>query len=476
MSASGANLQSKSRELAGYKVLPWTGDDYTLGHRLRDGNVPAPPDKAEKTVDFVIVGGGIAGLATSYYLRDQNFVLLEQYGQTGGTSSGGNYRGIEYSRGAVCTSGTAGLKGQLFEQLNIKPVIIPPTETAWHEGGHWLKSVNGTDRFHQEWNRLLSEIDKHEKNDGDKLEELSFANYLSSYDKSFLGLIENLTKTFYCASAENVTANAGFFIIKTLTSDSYVFDGGNSAICRAITKAIDSSSNERIHTQSFVWSVEPSSQGASVVYSDAAGAVHRIDCKHVIVTTPPYVALRIVSHLPETLRSLWNQIEYGAFVVINCCMPKKVLQYPYQSFADEPYPFCQMAMAEAPYQLSGRYKPEMGSVLTVYHPYASGPAARHEVLTLNADQFANSMVAQLSQLFEPLQNNLEQIEITRWGHAIMVPKPGLSSVLNKANQVTSDWMTFAHSSAGGGQSLEGALAAARNAADRCLKVSVKVRT
>ncbi len=84
------------------------------------------------------------------------------------------------------------------------------------------------------------------------------------------------------------------------------------------------------------------------------------------------------------------------------------------------------------------------------------------------------MVAQLSQLFEPLQNNLEQIEITRWGHAIMVPKPGLSSVLNKANQVTSDWMTF-DTAVPVETTLEGAGSSSK-CGDRCLKVSGKVRT
>ncbi|MBX9724190.1 MAG: FAD-dependent oxidoreductase, partial [Candidatus Obscuribacterales bacterium] len=300
--------------------------------------------------------------------------------------------------------------------------------------------------------------------------EISFEKCLSGYDKSFIGLLQNTSKSFFCAGIETVSAKAGYFMVKALTTDSYVFDGGNSGIAKALRKAIDARSPGSIKTQCFVWTVTKRDGGASVVYSDASGDLHRVDCKHVVVTTPPFVAARIVSQLPESLLSLWLQIEYGAFVVTNFCMPKKVLQYPYLSYADEPYPFCQMIMAEAPYQLSGRYKPEMGSVLSVYHPYEFGPVGRSKVLMLNRDDFASNMVADLSRLFEPLQNNLEQIEITRWGHAIIVPKPGLSEVLNKANQVTTDWMTFAHSSASGGQSLSGALGAARNAASRCLEI------
>jgi protoporphyrinogen oxidase len=260
-------------------------------------------------------------------------------------------------------------------------------------------------------------------------------------------------------------------MIKALTTDNCVFDGGNSGISRSLRKAIDKRGTGRILTDSFVWSIKPSGKGASVCYSDAAGMIHRVDCKHVVVTVPPMVALRIIASLPDDLKRAWQRIEYGAFIVSNFCMPQKVLQLPYQNFADEPYPFCQMVMAEAPYQATGRYKPEMGSVLTVYHPFQHGPAGRASLLTMDREGLAGSMIEQLAKLYEPLQNNLELVEITRWGHALIVPSAGLSEILNKANQYSTEWLTYAHSSAGGGQSFEGALGAARNAADRCLEVA-----
>ncbi|HEY9868637.1 MAG TPA: hypothetical protein V6D08_05685, partial [Candidatus Obscuribacterales bacterium] len=40
-----------------YRLLPWTGDDFTIGHRLRDGDIPRLPVDCERTVDFVIAGG-----------------------------------------------------------------------------------------------------------------------------------------------------------------------------------------------------------------------------------------------------------------------------------------------------------------------------------------------------------------------------------------------------------------------------------
>ena len=454
-----------------YTVRPWCGDNFALGHRLRDGELPQAPQKAERTVDFVIVGGGMAGLCTAHHLKDQDFLLLEQYEQTGGTSSGGSYRGIDYSRGAVCTGSDGALKQQLFDELNIKPVVITAEETEWHSAGQWYKSLTGNDKFHKEFNRLLSEIKAIKSKSDTNLGEVTFAGFLSGYDRELVGLINNISRSFFCAGPDYVSATAGFFMLQALTSDSYVFDGGNSGIARALRGSVDTAATGRIHTDCFVWSVKPTDKGAAVVYGDSSGNMHRVDCKHVVVTTPPLVAVRILPELPEKVKAAWSNLEYGAFVVANFCMPKKVLQCPYQSFADDAYPFSQMVLAEAPYQAAGKYKPDMGSVLTVYHPFLHGSVGRRQLLNLEREQFASSLVAQVTSLFEPLQNNLDQIEITRWGHAVMVPRPGLSSILNKANQYTTPWMTFAHSSAGGGQSLEGALSAARNAADTCLKIA-----
>ena len=70
----------------GYKLDPWTGDDFTFGHLLRDGKVPKFKCQSKTKVDTVIVGGGMAGLACAYNLKDQSYLLLDQYDNLGGQS------------------------------------------------------------------------------------------------------------------------------------------------------------------------------------------------------------------------------------------------------------------------------------------------------------------------------------------------------------------------------------------------------
>lgn len=460
-----------------YKVVPWTGDNFKLGHELRDGKLSRFPDKADEKVDFVIVGGGMAGLTCSYFLRGHDFVLLEQYANTGGTSSGGTYKGIDYSMGAVCTGSHDGVFKELFDELSITPVTISPEETAWHGGGQWYKGVSGNNKFHKELNRLKSDIAAINKSKSasearrtaGELDQLCFSKYLSGYDREFLGLINNTCNSFFCASPDEVAAPAGFFMVTALTTNSYVFNGGNSGIAKALRARVDKHDAKRIRPSCFVWSVQETPAGAAVIYSDEKGEMHRIECRHVVVATPPLVALRIVQDLPAAMTAVFQKLEYSAFLVANFCMRKKVLDYPYQSFADEPYPFGQLIMAEAPYMAAGKYNPDMGSVLTVYHPFGHGPTGRARLLAAQKEQLASSLIPQLSKLLEPLQNNLDEVVFTRWGHAGVVPRPGIAKTIQEIKQQT-NWMTYAHSTASGSASFEGAVLSARMAADRCLKV------
>ena len=61
--ASSATGRQSAAAAANYEISQWTGDNFNRGHELRDGSLPKFPAKAEKTVEFVIIGGGMSGLA-----------------------------------------------------------------------------------------------------------------------------------------------------------------------------------------------------------------------------------------------------------------------------------------------------------------------------------------------------------------------------------------------------------------------------
>lgn len=78
------------------------GADFERGHRLRDGRFPAP-EGAERKVDILIAGGGVAGLSAGWALAEagfDDFALLELEGETGGNARSGKNKVSAYPLGA----------------------------------------------------------------------------------------------------------------------------------------------------------------------------------------------------------------------------------------------------------------------------------------------------------------------------------------------------------------------------------------
>lgn len=127
-----------------YKVGPWRGDDFAMGHKMRNGEVPDFPQKVEAQVDFVIVGGGLSALTAAHKLKNHNYLLLEQYPQLGGQARGENHNGLWYSLAAAYFVDLEGAVGQLCDEFGLKPVSIGPEKTPTY--GRTNGSTESRDR------------------------------------------------------------------------------------------------------------------------------------------------------------------------------------------------------------------------------------------------------------------------------------------------------------------------------------------
>lgn len=489
--AAGTSKKAKAAKASGksgrYRLGQWTGDDFALGHRLRNRDFPLPwPTKAEKEVDFVIVGGGIAGLASAYYLRDHDFLLLEQYAGLGGQSRGGSYRGIDYSWGPAYVDSVEGIYGELFSELGLTPVTITPQEKyAWFWDGHWAPGVEGSAKnksgIYSQWKNLLADVkpllktvsidDAPENVTADALVKLDngrFADLVKGTDKQFLSMLDAYCKSNLCGNLEQLSALAGVWLLTALATPAYVFKGGNPALGRALASRVEKAGSERCQTGAFVWRVEIGDKKASVIYSGSDGVIHRVDCKHVIVTAPPLVATRIMSGLSDKIRAELLFMKYGSYLVANLLMKKKLFDGLYDNWVGSPFSFADVIAAETPYQKSGAYKASMGSVLTVYQPYEPGSAGRSLLMMGNRQEFAASVGDQVARLVDHLYEHLEEVVLTRWGHAMAVTGPGYYGRLNRILAAQDGPYTLAHNSMQGLPCAESAIRAARLAARRAL--------
>ncbi len=479
-----ADNPSTAAEAAGsaaYKISDWKGDDFTLGHELRNRQLPAFPEKAERMVDFAIIGGGMAGLTSAYYLRDHDYLLLEQYQDLGGQSRGSSYQGIGYSYGAAYVGELEGELGHLVHELGLKPVAMDPGKDSWRWENEWVCGITGDAKaFHKEFKHLreiASPIwEKLKKShwqlmplpglEMEHLDQITFASVLTGFDPKFISLLDGFLRSCNCLGVEKTSALAGFSIISDLVDSNNVFPGGNPALAGAVAARL---APERCLTGTFVWSIDVTEHGASVVYSTKDGATHRVNCRFAIVCTPPMISSRLLKGIDDANKAAMLGFKYGSYLVANLLMKKEVFKGPYDSLVSDPFTFTDIVKAEKPYQMmKGAYKESMGSVLTIYQPYEPGSIGRPALLKGDRDAFASSIVSQMHGLVGDIDRHVEEIVLSRWGHAMVVPLCGFFQQMTKLNATISGAYTLAHCSSQGLPCAENAIGAAKLAATKAL--------
>jgi phytoene dehydrogenase-like protein len=467
-----------------YTIAPWTGDDFTLGHRLRKKQFPNFPDTPDRKVDFVIVGGGVAGLTAALYLNNENYLLLEQYGEVGGHSRGSNWSGLGFSYGSTLIDHPQGMLGELLDDLDLKPIRLDESSINWLWDSRWIKGSGvNQDALRSEFERFKKQAQAiwQTTENGNifapltdsqllKLDQEVFSNSLTGYSEQFVSLINSYLKSYLGGGAASVSALSAFAVLSGLVEPGYVLPGGNATIVESLGHRLLIRDRDRIKSKSFVWSIEVKDNSSLVTYGGEDGVCHKVQCRHVIVTTPHLVSARILNNLSDVAKSPLFGFRYCSYLVATLLLKKSILEDGYAHFTGHPLSFSELLPSETPYKLSGKYKARMGAALTVLQPYEPASNGRGLLLAGDREAFAEAVVKQVKQLSSDLEGNLERVVLTRWGHALAVPGPGYFSKLNQLQQATQGSYSLAHSSAKGLPRLASAVAAARQAADSALKV------
>lgn len=470
-----------------YKLAAWTGDNFERGHKLRDAEIPTSATATETTVDFVIIGGGIAGLSSAHYLRDHDFLLLEQYADLGGQSRGGSFQGIDYSWGPASIAVPSGIVEELFQDLNLHPLIMTSSRNSFYFENQWLSDIGSegnklysqfkqfTAQAQPIWHRLKDKQSFIPLADEQllKLDALPFSQCLKTFTPQFIALVDSMCRSYTCLGMESISQLAGYAVTRDLVLPGAIFKGGNAALARALTASIGNG-QQRLQTGAFVWSIEVSDAGVSIVYSDKSDAVHRVQCRYAIITAPPLVTARMLQNVDNGTKAKMLSFKYGSFLVANCLLKKPVFHQSFNNWCPASLPFTNLIVADTPYRQNGEYIRSMGSVLTVYQPYAPASRGRSLLLEGNQEGFAVPMTKVMDGLVQELPGVLEEIIFTRWGHAMVATNIGFFKRMSNLTSATNAPFSLAHNSTQGMPAAESAILAARQAADKAIGKSISV--
>lgn len=413
----------------------------------------------------VIIGGGMSGLLTAYFLRDQAPLLLEQAPAFGGNSKGEKHSGTAFSIGAAYI--TVPDEGSDIESL-LKELRLGSSfrkesgeESRVYFPGQGLRNLwkGETDSAAGEsareveaelikiYENAYPEIpwtkeSKLSRQEFDALDKESAELWLQ---RKFPRLHPHVKEYFqlYCwssfgGSLDELSAAQFLNFVAAETAGVLALPGGNAvigaALHRSLTKTLPAGS---LRAGTIVIEVKNIPDGVEILFEDTDGKLHLLRAKAAIVAAPKYVARFIVPGLEAERLEFWKHLHYRAYAVANVQLSAPVPQRAFDVFClegkvpDAPTfgrrtdrPWCDFVYA------GWAAREQNGSVLTLYKPYPFEGARSLLTSDIAHARIKNELEAFLPKTLQGLgisPGAISGIRLTRWAHALPLAETGMAS-------------------------------------------------
>jgi protoporphyrinogen oxidase len=462
---------------SGVEVKDFFGDKPAFAHKILWDKAAFLAEKKvsrrEKT-KVVVVGGGVSGLTTAYYLRKQNPILLEQCARLGGNAKGQSWQGIDYNIGSayMATPEKGSKLSILMSDLELTDVMKlreagSPIALGNEIHANYWKHPIATDDHAQAQKikhyclNVLNEAEgliypdipiRGESEEKDR-------HTVSLDNESFRGHIENVVGTKlhsqisdvleqYCwssfaATASEVSAAAGLNFFASEFGPITVMPGGNATFTEAISKKMFTEMPaQTLRPQSLVVNIQVKEGGVEVLYVDQSGALVAIDADRVVFAAPKFVAKHVITNLSEAKYTAMSRLTYRSYLVANVLVNKAIPKKYYDVFLLKKE---NVGSTTDQKNLRASVK-NRGATDLVFANYAAKEDASKSVLTLfkaipydggRAELYADGVYAQVRKEFEEQvkneiaptvgfsMNDVADIRITRHGHPLPVAGRGL---------------------------------------------------
>lgn len=478
---------------------PWMGDDFSRGHRIRDGAMP-PLDRGtlEATTDVVVIGAGISGLTAALELAKAGLrvTVLEQADAIGGNSKSASWGDVAYSIGAAYfTKPDAGSRiDALYRELGVMERAARVAHGEVFTRGRLAHEfwAGGTaadeaaaaatrrvrDTFHELYEKRYADIPWTHETEGWTRAEFQRADrtpFSAWLDAQHAPPDVRTFCEYYCWSsfgggASEVSSYAGLNFLTAEFGDILALPGGNGAIATALADAVGRR-GVTVLTGMTAGAVRPVHDGIEVA-AFRGDDVHRYPARACVVAIPRFIAARIVEGFPEARRAIVAGMKWRSYVVANVLLARRPQPDWYDAYRIEPLEKESAAFTDlivADFAASAK---NGQSVLTAYRalPYDGGRLELYEETA--GEKYASFRDAVRSDLPPILSavglaaRDVVDVNLARWGHPLVLAQPGqlaggnlekLSAPLGR--------IVFAHQDRYGVPAIENALGAAFAATD-----------
>lgn len=496
------------------------GANAVAAHRLRAGPLPPPTEEIE--TEFVVLGGGIAGLSAARRLWQRgarDLFLLELESETGGNALSGRNAVSAYPWGAhylPLPSEESTEVTELLEELglitgraaNADPIFdeyalcSDPMERlfvngAWQEG--LIPRLDVSSKERQEIDGFLDRMDRFRSSRGSdgrrafaipvdrssqdasfrQLDQITMAAYLDREGwrgEALRWYVDYCCRDDYGAGIEQISAWAGihYFASRngraTNASSSAVltWPEGNGWLARRLREPI----TDRIRTRALVGAIAVRDDAVDVDYLDLErDRVVRVRARGAVCAMPRFVSQRLIQTSRGPIAPT-SGLTYSPWMVANLTL--EALPGTAHSTPAWDNVFRQsrsLGYVVATHQ-DLRAHPAQ-TVLTYYQPLdGDAPAAeREKALARSHAEWCEQIVADLERAHPEIRSLIRNIDVWLWGHAMIRPTPGfIWGATRAAMQEPIGRVVFAHSDMSGLSIFEEAHTRGRAAADAVMRL------
>ena len=510
---------SSAKSVAGEIV----GANVDVGHILRERRGFEVPANNWETSKVVIVGGGIAGLSAAWKLKKQDFndfVLLELEDKIGGTSQSGTSTLVNYPWGAHYLPVPFQENTDLIELLNevslvegrgkngevlIKEQFLcrEPEERVFYKGrwyGGLYMNAGADEEDVLQFDEFQKQIDfwvNWRDADGKRafvvpsancstdaeviaLDKISFGEWLSRIGFSSERLIwycDYACRDDYGLKLENTSAWAGLFYfcsrVREVGEESQqfiTFPEGNGHYVNYFHSTV----KEKSRLKTLVVEIIPNENSVKVIYLNTeTNELRGIRAEKMIYAAPIFTANYLIRDFKQNAPDFLKEFQHNAWFVANIFLKDR----PKQQFPQD-YPLCwdnvlyespSLGYVNATHQKAIDYGQ---TIFTYYYPMAE-QSGHAKLFALNHAELADIVLSDLSMAHKDIRDLTEKIDVMRWGHAMISPRPNFiwSGAREKA-QMPYRNIHFAHSDLSGLALFEEAFYHGLRAAGEILKFIV----